>query len=275
VQNSPYRGTEPARSFPLPLPPARMPLWYRGRLLKRWRYGGAWNAELSLCAARVYVGPVVQEFAALWDRGSLWQRTWMLPGHVRWNGDALVVQDRDVWIDLTFDRGSSIEVVTPDAAAYTWTRKRSSRVSGTARIGGQQYAIASPGLIDDSAGYHARHTRWQWSAGAGKDLQGRAIAWNFTVGLHDSPQNSERTIWIDGTPTEIGPVHFAEDLSAVTFSEGGELHFTVEAVRQRHDNFILLQSTYRQPFGCFSGILPGGIELGEAYGVMEYHEALW
>lgn len=33
--------------------------------------------------------------------------------------------------------------------------------------------------------------------------------------------------------------------------------------------------TTRQPFGTFSGALPGGITFREAYGVMEYHEALW
>jgi hypothetical protein len=30
-------------------------------------------------------------------------------------------------------------------------------------------------LIDDNAGYHPRHTRWQWCGGAGEDSQGRSV----------------------------------------------------------------------------------------------------
>ena len=36
-----------------------------------------------------------------------------------------------------------------------------------------------------------------------------------------------------------------------------------------------MRSRYRQPFGTFSGELPGGIELAEGYGVMEDHDVHW
>ena len=32
---------------------------------------------------------------------------------------------------------------------------------------------------------------------------------------------------------------------------------------------------YVQPFGTFSGRLPGGLALAEGYGVMEAHDVLW
>ena len=66
------------------------------------------------------------------------------------------------------------------------------------------------------------------------------------------------------------PCRFAADLSSVD-----NLRFHAEAVRERNDNLLLLRSRYRQPFGTFSGVLPGGIELTEGYGVMEDHEAWW
>jgi hypothetical protein len=36
-----------------------------------------------------------------------------------------------------------------------------------------------------------------------------------------------------------------------------------------------VQSRYRQPFGTFSGRLPGGLELAAGYGVMEEHDVRW
>ena len=40
-------------------------------------------------------------------------------------------------------------------------------------------------------------------------------------------------------------------------------------------NLLLMRSRYRQPFGTFSGMLPGGIELAQGYGVMEAHDVHW
>ena len=65
-------------------------------------------------------------------------------------------------------------------------------------------------------------------------------------------------------------MEIAPDLSAA-----GELRFAAEAVRERSENRLLIRSRYRQPFGTFSGRLPGGIELGEGYGVMEDHDVWW
>ena len=62
---------------------------------------------------------------------------------------------------------------------------------------------------------------------------------------------------------------FAPDLSQVTFAEGGSLEFTEWAAREEDMNMLLMRSRYRQPFGTFSGMLPGGIELAQGYGVME------
>ncbi|HEY8865824.1 MAG TPA: DUF2804 family protein, partial [Solirubrobacteraceae bacterium] len=139
----------------------------------------------------------------------------------------------------------------------------------------REVAIDARAFIDDSAGYHDRHTAWRWSAGLGTATDGRALAWNLVDGIHDSPRDSERTVWVDGAPAEVGPVQFATDLSAVAFAEGGALRCAAEATRAREDNLLLFRSSYEQPFGSFGGELPGGITLAEGYGVMERHDVVW
>src|SRR5436309_624009 len=86
---------------------------------------------------------------------------------------------------------------------------------------------------------------WRY-AGVGAAPDGRLLAWNLVSGVNDSPSASERTVWVDGRPTEVEPVTFAPDLSRV-----GELVFSAEVERARKDNLLLVRSSYRQPFGTF------------------------
>jgi hypothetical protein len=58
-------------------------------------------------------------------------------------------------------------------------------------------------------------------------------------------------------------------------ADGGALEFRAEAQRERHDELLLVRSDYVQPFGTVSGTLPGGVALGEGFGVMEDHRARW
>jgi hypothetical protein len=125
-------------------------------------------------------------------------------------------------------------------------------------------------VVDDTAAYYERHTRWRWSAGVGRATDGRELAWNLVSGVNDPPRGSERTVWIGGRPSEPEPSAFDDELRQV---DG--LRFAPEAIRERRDNLVLIRSSYRQPFGTFSGELPGGIKLSEGYGVMEEHDAWW
>ncbi|HEY0739398.1 MAG TPA: DUF2804 family protein [Herpetosiphonaceae bacterium] len=273
----PYRGDGTDQPQHLPLPPAPLPLFFGGRLRKMWRYVSIWSADLMVCAGSIEVGPVRQEFWAVWDRGGqrLWERTRFLPCCVQLPPGRVLVQDGGVTIDVALDENTGLQVVTPTGRAYTWTRKQIVRAHGSITLHGVSRRVEAVALIDDNAGYHPRHTHWYWSGGAGLDQHGRSVAWSLIVGLNDSPVSSERTIWIDGVPHEVGPVRFTGDLSAVAFAEGGALGFTAEAVRQRRDNLVLIRSEYRQPFGRFAGTLPGDLRLRDAFGVMEEHTAVW
>jgi hypothetical protein len=253
----------------LAIPPARMRRWRDGRPLKRWRYVGLYGPGLSLCAARVRIGPLPQAFWAVWDGVALRERTVFRRGGLVL-GDGVL---RAGPVDLRWQAdGEEIAVTSRHGDSYIWTRKQPVRAHGT--VDGR--AVELRGLVDDSAGYHARHTAWRWSAGVGEDAGGRALAWNLVDGVHDAPTGSERTVWVDGTPAEAPPATFAGDLTAVTFAgDDARLRFAEEARRARADDFKLLASDYVQPFGTFSGSLPGGVELARGWGVMERHDVRW
>ena len=274
-----YRGDGTGRPA-VPLPPGRLPVRSGTRVRKRWRYVGVWSPELSLCAARVTVGPLVQEFWAVWDRDgrALHEHTRRLPGRVLVGPGSVRVRDGDVRVDVTFQEGprGAVEVVAPAGAAYTWTRKQAGlAATGEVRVAGRVLPVAGRATVDDSAGYHPRRTSWRWSTGAGLDVRGRPVAWNLVAGLHDRPGANECTVWVDGQPREVGPVDVADDLSRVRSADGVDLRFTPEAERSRRDDLLLLRPSYRQPFGGFAGLLPGGVELAAAQGVMECHDAVW
>jgi Protein of unknown function (DUF2804) len=262
----------PARDRPtgLPVPPARMRLWRDGRPLKRWRYIGLYGEDMMLCAADVRIAGLPQGFWATWDRRDLREKTVFRPGAVTLGDDAL----RFAAAALTLEpAGEAMAVTSRHGTSYIWTRKQPVRARGT--VAGR--AVELYGLIDDSAGYHARRTDWRWCAGVGAGAGGEVLCFNIVDGVHDAPRESERTVWIDGAPRELPGAAFADDLSAVTFPEdpASRLEFAEEARRARADDFKLIASDYVQPFGTFSGTLPGGVAVTRGWGVMERHSVRW
>jgi hypothetical protein len=296
----PWRGPGPDRPE-LPLPPGRMPLLGPGRRLrKRWRYVGVFGEELLLCAARAHVGPVGQTFWAVVDRGGdgrMHERTRKLApfgslgrgevwseraGGGEWEigseepGAVTRIEAGDVAATLRIGDGRWAEAVCPNGeGGYVWTRKRIAPVECEVSLpGGRRISASAHGIEDESAGYHPRHTVWSWSAGVGTATDGRAVGWNLVSGVNDPPERSERAIWIEGEPSEPGPARFEPDLSGIDLGDDGRLEFHPEAERRASENLLVLRFQYRQPFGTFTGSL-AGVELAEAYGVMEHHDALW
>ena len=277
----PYRGDGTGRPAGVAVPPARLRLFRAGRMLKRWRYVGLYGPEVMLCVGHAHIGPAWQTWWAIWDREArrLHERTRLLPVRRRVDVERpghVTVHDGDVAIELELDERPGVETVTPAGRAWIWTRKQGGiPARGSVRAGGREWRVDGPVFVDESAGYHDRVTSWRWSAGVGRAADGRALSWNLAEGIHDSPRDSERTIWVEGQPSECGPVRFSADLGAIAFAEGGELRCAAESTRQREDNLLVFRSRYEQPFGTFSGTLPGGLELAEGYGVMERHDVRW
>jgi len=276
--DQPYRGDGSDRPRGVPLPPERLPLLRARQLRKRWHYVSFWSAELSFCAARASVGPLQQEYWGIWDRraGQFRERTHLFTSRVEFTSNRVRVRDGDAEIDVTYEPCTSFEVYRPADRAYIWSRKDYCRAArGTVRYGDTTREAAGVIFVDVNVGYHERRTRWRWAAGAGLDQHGRLVAFNAINGLFDTPDHSERTIWIEDDAREIAPVTFSDDLSTVSFAEGGTLRFQPEALIEHHDNFLLVRSDYYHWFGTYTGTLPGGIELREAHGVRERQDALW
>jgi uncharacterized protein DUF2804 len=268
----PARGRA-VEELQLALPPARMPGWRGTRPLKRWRYVGVYTPALMVCVGDARIGPVPQRWwAVALPDGELLERTTVGRGGVELDGSRVRVRARGVEIDLELEESEGVQIASPAGERYIWTRKQAAvPVRGRVVVEGATHELDDDaGFIDDSAGYHPRHTAWRWSAGVGRDARGRRVAWNLVDGVHDSPRDSERTVWVDGAPGEVGPQAFAGDLSAV-----GDLSFTEWSAREESMNLGIVRSRYRQPFGTFAGELPGGIALAEGFGVMEAHEVHW
>ncbi len=297
----PWRG--PGRGRPdLPLPPDdTLPLRRGGVWRKRWRYVGAFSDELLVCAARVNVGPLGQTFWIVCVRGE--RRTCegtrlLVPGargdvwtegrdgtgqilHAPDEGSVVRIESKhpdagDVRAFLRFGGGRWVEAVCPtEDGQYVWTRKRVDvPVDCDVRLGAHRLVAKARGVEDESAGYHPRHTVWSWSAGVGTTADGRSVGWNLVSGINDPPELSERAIWIDGEPSEPGPVEF-EGLDAIRSPDGARLTFSGECERRSEERRFFVRYSYRQPLGTFSGALPGGIELTRGLGVMEHHDAEW
>ncbi len=273
----PVRGPA-VRELGLTLPPERMPGRAGTRPLKRWRYVGVYTAELMLCVGEARIGPVPQRWWAIaLPGGELRERTTFGRGGVVIEGSTVRVEADGVRIELALDESPGVEVVSPVGNAYIWTRKQACvPVRGSVELDGASHAIDGDGaFIDDSAGYHDRHTAWHWSAGVGTAGDGRRVGWNLVSGIHDGTEASERTLWVDGEPVALGPASFADDLSAIDLADGGQLRFEEWSAREHSTNALIMRSSYRQPFGTFTGELPGGLILAEGFGVMEDHDVLW
>ena len=168
----------------------------------------------------------------------------MAPGHVRCAG-----------LELAFEEGEGVEVVSPHGTQHIWTRKQAGfPIRGT--LLGRPFE--GRGFVDDTAGYHARRTAWFWSAGVGRGAGGERIGWNLVEGVNDDPIDSERTVWVDGEPAEVAPVRFSADLARIDFADGAALEFRPWATLGHRTRLGLVRSDYRQPFGEFTGELPGG-----------------
>ncbi|HTB49357.1 MAG TPA: DUF2804 family protein [Solirubrobacteraceae bacterium] len=255
---------------------------FRGtRPLKRWRYVGVFGEQFMICAASVQVGPARQTFWAVFEHasGAMTERTRMIPrrGALDLTPGRLRIRDDAVLLDLTLDEDDGIEARCPNASAYVWTRKQAGvRAHGRLALEARPpIAIDALAVIDDTAGYHARVTEWWWAAGVGNGPDGTPLAFNLVQGVNDPSSGSERAVWVAGIPHEAPPVRFAEDLRTIASDDGSQLRFGPQAERSRRDNLLLVRSDYRAPFGTFGGMLPGGIELSQALGVVEHHRARW
>src|SRR3954463_12438056 len=121
----PIRGTQSGiESFPVP--PSFMPIWRDGRLLKRWRYVGAYGPELMLCVGDARIGPLRQRFWALaTPDGRIRERTALVgSGGAAADGSELAIDSEGVRARLRVEGSTGVETLSPHGRSYIWTRKQ-------------------------------------------------------------------------------------------------------------------------------------------------------
>ena len=235
------------------------------------------------CAALARIGPFGQAFWTVLAAGDghIRERTHTLRqrgGAVALTPGRMRVRDRGVALELELEEVAGIHAAcVHEGGGEVWTSKQAGlRAHGTLALeGGPAREIEARAVIDDTAGYHARHTEWWWSAGVGSGPGGEALAWNLVAGVNDPPTGSERAVWVSGEPREVAAVRFARDLGEVVADDGATLRFSARGERRHRENLLVLSSDYRAAFGDFAGTLPGGVALARGLGVIEHHRAKW
>ena len=224
-----WRGSAPGRPA-LPLPPERMPLVRGGRPLKRWTLRRRLRARADA---------VRRHGRASASIPFSWWAVWDGERAARGRARRLDVDDRAA--------ARTIEVVSPHGAPV-----RVDAQARGARAVRFEARIDLRGIVDESAGYHARHTVVALVGGRrARSPPASRSPGTSSRGIHDAPEASERTVWVAGEPREVPPVAF-DGLRGV-----GGLRFEPVAVRAARENYLLVRSDYEQPFGTFTGELPG------------------
>jgi len=139
-------------------------------------------------------------------------------------------------------------------------------VEGQLRLGGETLAIqpaTSLLLMDDHKGYYPWVMRWDWVTGAGRDPDGRQVAFNLTRNQSIDPARfHENCLWIDGGAHLLSPVTFERtgfavgDRWRVRDAAGKvDVTFTIEVEGRVDVNALVVRSDYQGPFGTFAGVL--------------------
>ena len=284
---SPYRGSGDGPAAADRRAAARMPLVLDGRPRKRWRYVGRVRRAADAvrrrradrpAAADVLggVGPRAPGAARAHAAGAAARGSCALPRGRRRRSATATVRARPRR-RAGRRRGDGVRSTAP---SWIWTRKQGARARARARwcSTARRSRSTRSGCVDESAGYHARAHRLGVVGGRRRALtDGRAVGWNLVTGLHDARDRaaSARSGSTARRPRRRRCRSRAARRDRVR-RRRASCAFAAEATRRAHaTTSALFRSDYVQPFGTFTGTLPGGLELAEGRGVMERHSALW
>ena len=296
----PWRGPGAGRPE-LPLPPDKLPIRRDGHWRKHWRYVGAFGDELLLCAARINVGPLGQTFWAIWDRTErrLWERTaTLMPREpAATSGPRAGRATASSSTAPTRGRSSGSKPSTrrrersgPSCASAPRSGSRRSARPPTASTSGRESAWTCPSnatsgsasVAPDRGPGRRGRVRGLPPAPHGLGLVGRCRQGNRrAIGRLEPRQRHQRSagalragIWVDGEPTEPGPVGSTDSRRSAS-TTAPALTSPAEAERQQGGE------TLRRPLHVPTALrrlqrhASGRARAGEGLGVMEHHDAHW
>ena len=260
-----------------PLPPAPMPLPRGRRPLKRWRYVRRLRARADAVRGHGPRSPGSRRRSGRSGTaraGGCCERTRPAPRPASRCPTARVRVARPRGRRRSRARAapaSAVEVVSRHGALVHLDAQAPVRATGLVTLEGRTLAVDARGLIDETAGYHARHTAWEWSAGAGIAARRRARS----CGTSSPACTTRRAAASARCGSTASRARSGPSRSPRASTPSASLRFAPEAERVRRDDLLLIASDYRQPFGTFAGTLPDGTELASGHGVMERHRARW
>ena len=161
--------------------------------------------------------------------------------------------------------GEAIEVDLPARRAAHLDAQAGRRASRGTSSPAARARTSTAGVVDDTAGYHARHTEWRWAAGVGATADGRDVR------LEPRHRRQRRADRLRARrvgrrrAAEVGPGRLRRRLDEVRFAEGGALRFAREAERERDDNLLLVRPRLPPAVRHLRGTLPGGVELATGW----------
>lgn len=131
--------------------------------------------------------------------------------------------------------------------------------SGEIKIDGKRYLLKDAHLLmDDHKAYYSYVMKYNWTTGAGVDVQKRRVAWNLTQneGLEQERFN-ENCLWLEHDIIRLPAIFFKHESDTVwkIYDHQGEVDLTFERV---HDsrvlfNYGVIESRYQGPLGEISG----------------------
>lgn len=157
---------------------------------------------------------------------------------------------------------------------------------GWVEIDGEKIELTKNALavLDWTAGCAAHETYWNWASGTGRLADGRIAGINFAMGVNETGF-TENVFWIDGAPHKVDVVNFDYNFKNImapwtirSMDGKVDLTFTPEGERKENQNYLIVASNFRQPFGKFNGtlILDGkALEVLDLYGFVEEHYVKW
>jgi hypothetical protein len=141
------------------------------------------------------------------------------------------------------------------------------------------------GLMDVQKTFYPYRTFWNWATFGGHDASGRLIAMNACENfITCDDEYNENCTWVDGRITPLGAARFEFNKADLmkpwrvkTSGDGLDLTFKPEGERVGKVNLGVVMSDFHQPFGPFSGEMPGPggskVEVKDMFGLCEWHLA--